>query len=382
MFKGVSSSAGRCALTAGVLSIVLVSSASAATTRKVSASGADSGTCASTACKSFGYAYRQAAPGDTVVVAGGSYPRQSISAVSGRESAAAVSFAPAAGAKITLAGLSIGADGVSVRNMTVGFIDVSKSGPRINNITLSSLDATGMWIQTANNLKVTGGDFGPFKDGPMVQFGANPSSTNITFDGVVFHDATTTNSQVHMECIWAGGVQSFTVRNSLFYNCAYFNIFLTTLNGANPKNVLLENNIFEKTKQWNGQDAIYSVNVANWVTKVEGFTFRNNVLQQPVAIQPTSITSMKLAGNVGPASSCAAGVLYVKNVWTDKRCNSTDKVASGAMGQFVNPALHNWRPKAGAAVIDSADPASAPATDKDGKARGSKPDAGAYEYTP
>ena len=365
-----------------VLTAVLIvpSAASAETTRKLSATGADSGSCATTACKTFGYAYRQAAPGDTVEVAAGSYPYQSISNVAGRATSAAVTFQPAAGAAVTLNDLSIGGDGVTVRGMKTGFVDVSKGGSQINNVTLIDNDATGMWIQTANHLKVTGGDFGPFQDGPMVQFGATPSSTNITFDGVTFHDATTTDSQIHMECIWAGGVQGFTVRNSLFYNCTYFDIFFTTMNGADPKDVLLENNVFEKTRQWNGQDAIYTINISDHLVKAENFTIRNNVVQQPIAIQAASVSNLKIVGNVGPVAGCKSGVTYSKNVWTDRTCGGGDRVASSALSQFTNPTAHDWHPKTGAAVIDSADPADAPATDRDGNARDSMPDAGAYEF--
>ena len=118
-----------------------------------------------------------------------------------------------------------------------------------------------MWIQTARNLLVKGGSYGGNQNGPTVQTGGTPASTNLTFDGVEFHDAVATNDTVHMECIWAGGVQGFTVRNSIFRNCAYFDIFFTTLNGPDPKDVLLENNVFEVTKQWNGQNAPYAVNV-------------------------------------------------------------------------------------------------------------------------
>src|SRR6059058_3460507 len=87
------------ALTLLVLSLCFAPAA-LATTRKVATSGADSGTCVTTACKSFGYAYQQSAPGDVVQVAGGSYGSQSIPTVSGR-GAPAVVFQPAAGASVT-----------------------------------------------------------------------------------------------------------------------------------------------------------------------------------------------------------------------------------------------------------------------------------------
>ena len=185
---------------------------------------------------------------------------------------------------------------------------------------------------------------------------------------------------VHMECIWAGGVQGFTVRNSIFRNCAYFDIFFTTLNGPDPKDVLLENNVFEVTKQWNGQNAPYAINVANWLTKAENFTFRNNVFGGDVAIQPTTIVNMKLVGNVGAVASCKSGVSYSYNVFTNAKCSTTDKQVGMALTQFVNPAGHDWRPTFGAAAIDAGNPNDYPPTDRAGLLRNGPPDAGAHEY--
>ena len=213
-----------------------------------------------------------------------------------------------------------------------------------------------------------------------MQTGGTPASTNLTFDGVEFHDAVATNSTVHMECIWAGGVQGFTVRNSIFRNCAYFDIFFTTLNGPDPKDVLLENNVFEVTKQWNGQNAPYAINVANWLSKAENFTFRNNVFGGDVAIQPTSIVNMKMIGNVGAVASCRSGVSYSYNVFTAAKCSTTDKQVGLALTQFVNPGGHDWRPTFGAAAIDAGNPDDFPATDRAGLLRSGPPDAGAHEY--
>src|SRR5262245_32577286 len=87
-----------------------------------------------------------------------------------------------------------------------------------------------------------------------------------------------------------------------------------------------------------------------------------------------------MAGNIGAISACDKRVTYSKNVWTTQKCGSTDKTSSGAMSQFVDPANHNWRLKSSSPAIDAADPANAPATDRDGFARDALPDAGAYEY--
>ena len=376
---------GRAGVRAALLIVVLASPATAlGATRYVSPSGVDGGACniATAPCRSFGHAYRQAAPGDVVEVAGGQYGSQSIPHVSGR-GGPAVTFHPAPGAQPTLGGLNIAGGFVTVRDMWTGevAIDAGDGGATpVDNVSLINGGGPQMWIQTARNLLVRGGSYGGNQDEPTIQTGGNPASSNLTFDGVDFHDAVATNSTVHMECIWAGGVQGFTVRNSIFRNCAYFDIFFTTLNGPDPKDVLLENNVFEVTKQSNGQNAPYAVNVANWLEKAENFTFRNNTFGGDVAIQPNTIVNMKLVGNVGAIASCKGGVSYSYNVFTAAKCADTDKRIGGALSQFVNPGGHDWRLKAGAAAIDAGNPNDFPAADRAGLLRNGPPDAGAHEY--
>ena len=68
------------------------------------------------------------------------------------------------------------------------------------------------------------------------------------------------------------------------------------------------------------------------------------------------------------------------NVWRTGKCGATDVAAAGLEGQFVDLGGHDWPLKAGAAAINAADPATAPATDRDGLTRNGPPDAGAHEY--
>ena len=331
-------------------------------------------------CRSFGHAYAVSSPGDVVELAGGSYGPQWVPEVAGRVGPV-VEFRPAAGAVVSLDSLSIAGDWVRVRDLGVsGRLSVAAVGDGVWDVRVASVRARTLWLQNAHRVAFVGGGFGGNVDGPTVQIAGEPASTDLSFDGVDFHDAVATNSTVHMECIWAGGVQGFTVRNSVFRNCAYFNIFFTRLNGPDPKDVLLENNVFEVTKQWNGQNAPYAINVANWLSRAENFVFRNNVFGGDVAIQPATIVNMRLVGNVGRIASCKSGVSYSHNVFTSASCSASDQRISDAMSQFVDPAAHDWRLRAGAAAIDAGDPADHPATDRDGLARVGTPDAGAHEY--
>lgn len=129
-----------------------------------------------------------------------------------------------------------------------------------------------------------------------------------------------------------GGVERFEIRDSVFRNCAYFDVFFTRFNGPDPKDVLLEGNTFGTTKQYGGADAPYVINISNWLSKVERFTLRDNVFGGDVAIQPDAIADMKMVGNVGPIGSCKDGVEYSFNVWTRLRCGPTDRVSGGNLG--------------------------------------------------
>jgi hypothetical protein len=358
---------------------VFAAPASAAT-RYVSPAGDDARACdAAAPCASLGRAYTVAQPGDAVVVAAGSYPKQRIPRVDGR-AGAAVTIAPAAGASVTLDGLNVAGDNVTVRGMRTGFLDLDGEGAPLKGVTIVGGSGPGIWIDTAQGLNIVGGSYGDNQDKPTVQFAPDPPSTDVTFDGVEFHDAVATNSSVHMECIWAGGVQRFTVRNSLFRNCAYFDIFLTTFQGGDPANVLLETNVFEQTYSWDGSEQPYGVNVANWVQHMDGLTMRNNTFATDYIIQSPVVTNTRVTGNVGAFRTCTNGVTYSHNVSSQTKCGPTDRVVSNLLAGFVNPKGHDWHLLPGAPEIDAGDPSDHPATDRDGKARVGPPDAGAQEF--
>jgi len=107
---------------------------------------------------------------------------------------------------------------------------------------------------------------------------------------------------------------------------------------------------------------------------------RNNLWELPWS-NGGQIQSGRVVNNIGYADwsgSCQDGVKYSHNVFTVKKCGSTDKVAAGAMGQV----LGDFRLKPGAAAIDAGDPNDHPALDALGNLRvaGRAPDAGPFEF--
>ncbi len=374
-------------LSAVALVVVLVGlafpSAGWAGSRFVSVSGSDSGACGSVsaACRSLGFAYRQAAPGDVVQLGPGSYGAQTIAAVSGR-AGAQVEFRPAAGARVSFSSLDIRASYVTVRDFETGSLTVDDGGAAVHGVRVVRPTAKTLWINNAHDTQFLGGSFGGNFDDATVKISGATASTGLMFDGVVFHDALATNDVVHMECMWAGGVRDFVVRNSIFRNCTYFDIFFTTFQGPDPRDVLLENNVFEETRLWDGSEGYYSVMVPNWLSRVDNFTFRNNTLGSPLIFEPSVLSNVRVQNNLGEqeAWSCKSGVTYSHNVWRTGKCGSTDMAASGLESQFVDLGGHDWHLKAGAAAINEADPATSPATDRDGLTRNGPPDAGAHEF--
>lgn len=73
----------------------------------LSPSGNDSAACSQSApCRSFDRGYRVASPGSEVILAAGSYGSQSLSNLPVKATADKIVFHPAAGAAVTLGGLS------------------------------------------------------------------------------------------------------------------------------------------------------------------------------------------------------------------------------------------------------------------------------------
>jgi hypothetical protein len=352
-----------------------------AQTRKVAVGGADAGTCLSAPCGSVAYAYRQATPGDVVELAGGTYGGQSVPAL-GRATPI-IEIRPASGAAVTLNGsLDVNADNVVVRDMKASDLNVDNGNDVVENVTTVGIDAVSAYFQNTKNLIVRGGHLGGLMNKTPVYVGSTPVSYNVTFDGVDFHDALVNDSAAHTECLMVNDVQGMVIKNSIFRNCGYFGVMISHLFAdVGPRDVTLENNVFEHTVQWNGQRAPFSMLVGP--VNAINFVFRNNTFETPPTFNQTTFTgTSRMVGNLGAMTGSCSKMAYSRNVWTATTCGATDKRNASAVSQFVNPAGHDFHLKAGAAAIDAGDKADYPGSDRDGYGRpvGAAPDAGAYEY--
>jgi endonuclease YncB( thermonuclease family) len=353
-------------------------------TLHVSPSGSDGGSCAASApCRTFDRAYRAASPGDVVEVAGGSYGNETIPAL-GR-SGPAIELRSAPGASVRLAGLGVRADHVVVRGMAVAdwlSVDSKNASDPVEHVTLVDMHTSKHWINNARDFLWRGGSIGPAFNEKASMIGGQPASRRLTYDGILWHDATRDSNVVHMECFYVASVQGLTVRNSRFSNCAVFNVLITRMpTDDDPRDIVFENNVFERSRDVGAASAYYAMGIHAAVT-LNSLVLRNNVWAQPISIG-TTVQSGRAVGNIGVGGwdgGCQKGLAYSHNVFTTKACGPHDRVDAQAFSQFVDPAGGDWRLKSGATAIGAAHPDDHPATDAAGHARDRAPDAGAFEH--
>jgi len=148
-----------------VLSALLMAAPAQGATLYVATNGSDGNPCSQAApCASFNGAYSKAAGGDTVIIAGGTYGNQSLTAAT---KGSVVTFQAAPGASVTIASLYINTRFVEVQNVTsTGRVDIMPSNnlwvtPTVNHITLRNVSGKSMMI-VAEDVLVQGGRYGGF----------------------------------------------------------------------------------------------------------------------------------------------------------------------------------------------------------------------------
>ena len=334
-----------------------------AKTLSVSPAGSDAAACTDAApCKSLGRAYAVAAAGDVVQVANGTYPSQTV---------------PSGSKAVTFRG----GPGVFTRQVNNDASNVTYDGI---NVDAGGTKTTGAAFELGGSgVTVKNADVGNVVDEKaMLATGANH-----TVDNVTFHDAIFRTEGTHMECLYAIGVPGFTLRNSLFRDCAVMDAFFTYGSWWSPKppsygNVTIENNVFSHPERENNSGWHYFSLYIAWIgpngasDPMSNWVVRNNTFESPAMIAPDrGADGTRWVGNLG-TWDCKSGIAFRYNV--GKACSSQDKAAS-SFG-WVDPASYDFRLAASSPAIDAGDPDDAPATDRDGRARNGAPDAGAHEY--
>lgn len=356
------------AVAAAVAALATSAGAATRTPLYVAPSGDDAGTCTRAApCASLDRAYHVARPGQEVLLAAGTYPRQDISADPSKTSSADVVLAPAPGARVVLSDLNVKARHLELRNVRVNEFwttDVS-----VSDVTMRNISAYGFIVNSSRDVRIIGGSYGPAVD-DKPQVAAWPDDIeprNILIDGVSFHDFTRSSGAVHTECLQFGSGNGLILRNSRFRHCDIMNVHFGHWGATpDPRNIVVENNFFSTSTDAAGDETYYSLMLRGaWSNSL----VRNNSATQPmlVNVYGGGGKNIRFVGNVAPASACDSRVAYSHNVWLGRKCGPTDKNVAN-LG-FANAATFDLHLRADSPAVGAGDPRNHPARDIDGQRR-------------
>jgi hypothetical protein len=337
-------------------------------------------------CLTIDRAYHAALPGQTVTLAPGAYPEQTVTA-DPTKIAPRVVVAPAAPGTVTIDTINVHATHLEFRNLNLGlsfwntFVDAQ-------DVVFRDMVAGGFIISSSKDVSVFGGSYGPAVDtkSQVQPVPDNVEPENIRIEGAFFHDYTRVDPASHMECLQFGAGNGIVIRNNRFTNCNDFDLMMGIWGSVpDPRNILIENNVFDAaTESLPTFGAYYSLMTGGWANQV----IRNNTLLMPIAFQPFgTYVNVRAVGNLGPGTSwgCDGRVTYSHNVWLadgtdDPRCAPTDKSTTD-LG-LVDPTHLDVHLRADSPAIDAGDPSDYAPDDIGGRQRplGAAPDAGAYEH--
>lgn len=377
----------------------------------VAANGSDGNPCTAAApCATFERAYLLAKPGQTVKVAAGSYPGQSLTfdqAKAGQSdrvtfvaSGASLSSLTVDGAQhVLLTGLTV-TGRLAIRANTVAKIN-ARTKPatdvEVRNADLREVLLRNVVNVTVRDTRIGGYDvstsgLGVPKVGAYLPDAGQPAmpSKNVVFERVVFHDIIRTQKgTTHAECLYLdGGIDGLVVRSSSFSNCGVFDVFGQP-NGGDNADIVLENNLFDVPRDTTGGAAGSALNFKSGPNGVHrDLTIRFNSVLGNIRADSGSYEGVSVAGNALDNSSCAAAFpasAFDRNVAV-VACGSTDVKASPAFVSASRAPCNLSACKPNDLRITGTSPAvdavsTGPALDYDGGSRplGARFDAGAVE---
>jgi hypothetical protein len=338
---------GLAVLAAAIVSGAVAAPGVAVTALYIAPGGSDRNPCTqSQPCGTFDHAYQAAAPGQLVMVGGGSYPAQAINRDPRKNGPPNVVFQPAAGASVQAGRLTIAASNLMLQNMQFPW----SIRPGASHVTLQQISANGaINIDGASNISVLGGQVyspSPVTTDSQIASYAGQVPTSIVFDGVSFHDwidAGPTPGTHHIECLQFGAGINVTIKNSSFQRCETHDIFIrswATING-NPsplRNFTIQNNQLGATLA-----GYYSLRLAlqtGW--PCQNFLIANNTAMQDMFSDCTA-AGIQFLGNSQPSMSaygCAHlfGTVWIGNTfWSGVPCGNNYVSGSSPPPPSPNP---------------------------------------------
>jgi hypothetical protein len=347
----------------------------------VATGGNDSGPCTQVApCATLARAYQVSSPGQTVSVAPGSYPGQTIPADASKTSTAHVTFL---GNGASTGEIVVEASHLTLQNFNTGGWTASQG---TTDLTFRNVNITHgeFFVNSATNVSVIGGvvdGAGQYwVNGNQVKTMSStaPVPSGILFDGVTIQNyRRDPSSSDHVDCLHVMSANGLTVRNSRFANCEAFDILFTMFLGPTPSNILIENNFFRCCGS-----GFYSVQLGGGHGEdFHNVTIRNNSSDKDMTVGTTNLVANVAYYNndvPGIGGCTRSGVTADYNVLfsASAKCGAHDLLAASGFASSTD--LHLV---AGAPAINAALASQAPATDIDGQSRpiGPAPDIGADE---
>lgn len=323
----------------------------------VSVHGQDGASCGSAQapCGSFEAAYRAAAPGDVVLVEAGEYPEQTINGDPTKTATAHVLFKPAPGAAVSVTGPTyiyashLTLEGVHVGEMTIGNYNQTPGRPNATGVTLRDVVGRDFEIDSATDVQMIGGGWGPDSACGGPYGGDNNSIRDVTgvvpsdilIEGVSIHDVQSYNLvQCHIEglAIFAG--RHITVADSRFWGNSVYDVFVQANSGPISDIVFRGNWMAMPIGLGgveNGTVIGFSAITANVL--VEDNRFNYIVSLDDDGLNPV-YSNFRLVGNVGmlPYAGCTLrGITWIHNVWKNGACSASDIDLHGGALPYRNP---------------------------------------------
>jgi hypothetical protein len=343
----------------------------------VSTAGADSGSCtAADPCASLTRAYQAAAPGDTIQIATGEYPDQSITGSSGSP---AKVMRPAPGAQVSISSVEAHASWFELRGVTItgGVAAWSDS----NHATFRN-DHIGsrIYIAGARNFSLIGGDVGPYIDGPSwITHDNGVPPQNVLIQGVHFHDFTVSDPSIHSECMLVIAGNGITFDGDTWTNCAVFDLSFgyCCSSPASPTNVTVENNFFGRALSGAGTPVEFNSNL-----EPANYSLLYNSADGPFVLDQgqSTFSNVRVVGNVMPGTGCGRA-RWSYNVVTGIRCAGVRNKLVRNLG-FVDPAAGDFHLTRTSPARHAGARTGYPLRDIDGHKRphGRRVDAGAAQF--
>jgi hypothetical protein len=323
----------------------------------VSMHGQDGAGCGSVQapCGSFEAAYRAAAPGDVVLVAAGSYPEQTINGDPTKTAAAHVLFKPAPGAAVRVTGPTyiyashLTLEDVRVGEMTIGNYDQTPGRPNATGVTLRDVVGRDFEIDSATDVQMIGGGWGPDSACGGPYGGDNNSIRDVTgvvprdilIEGVRIHDVQSYNLvQCHIEglAIFAG--RHITVSDSRFWGNSVYDVFVQANSGP-ISDIVFRGNWMAMPVGVNGVEngTVIGFSAITSNVLVEDNRFNYIISLDDDGLNPV-YSNFKLVGNVGmlPYAGCTLrGITWIHNVWKNGACSASDVNLHGRALPYRNP---------------------------------------------